>query len=220
MSAAAAAPAGEAAPKKGNKKLIIIVAAAVLLLAAIGGGAVFMMKKKAADEEAAAAGDGEEETTQVEKKKPKKEHKKDDKKVLPVFVPLEPFVVNLADREADRFAQIGLTLQVEDAHAGDEIKAYLPAIRNNILLLLAHKTATELMEADGKEKLARQILRVSALPMGIELEDEDAAAAEAEAEAAAANGPGKKKKKKAQHHYDSIEDSPIKSVQFSSFIIQ
>jgi flagellar FliL protein len=130
-------------------------------------------------------------------------------------VPLDPFVVNLADREADRFAQIGLTLQVEDAHNADEIKAYLPAIRNNILLLLAHKTSAELMQPDGKEKLARQLLRVAVQPMGIELEDEDEVAAD-EAPAVTA-GPAKKKKKR---HFDTIDDSPVKSVQFSSFIIQ
>lgn len=206
MSAAAAAPAGDAAPKKGKKKLIIIIVAVVLLLAIAGGGALFFMKKKQAEEEAAAEGDG---TAHVEKK-PKKEKKKEDKHALPVFVPLDPFVVNLADREVDRYAQIGITLQVEDAKVADEIKAYLPAIRNNILLLLAHKTAEELMTADGKEKLARQVLRQSVLPMGIELEDED----EVEAEPVE---PGKKRKKR---QYDSIDDSPVKAVQFASFIIQ
>jgi flagellar FliL protein len=40
-----------------------------------------------------------------------------------VFVPLEPFTVNLADREAERYAQIGMTLEIEDAKVGDQIKA-------------------------------------------------------------------------------------------------
>jgi flagellar FliL protein len=208
MSAAAAAPAAEAAPKKGKKKLIIIIVAVVLLLVVAGGAAVFMMKKKAADEAAAAAAeDGGEDTAHVEKKA-KKEHKKDDKHTAPTFVPLDPFVVNLADRDVDRFAQIGITLQVDDPHASEEIKAYLPAIRNNILLLLSRKTSQELAGAEGKEKLARQVLRAAVLPMGIELEDED------EAEAAPA---GTKKKGK---HRDTVDDAPIKAVQFSSFIIQ
>lgn len=211
MSAAAAAtPAAEAPPPKGKKKMIIIIAAVAVLLAG-GGGAFFMMKKKAADEAAAAEeGDG---TSHVEKK-PKKDLKKDDKHALPIFVPLDPFVVNLADRDVDRFAQIGITLQTEDAHAGDTIKAYLPAIRNNILLLLSRKTSQDLAGADGKERLAAQVLRVSVQPMGIELEDEDAAPAE-DAHAA----PVKKGKGKAKQ-FDSIDDSPIKAVQFSSFIIQ
>ncbi len=207
MSAAAAAPAAEAPAPKGKKKLIIIIAAVAVLLAG-GGGAFFMMKKKAADE-AAAAEEGDGTTAQVDKK-PKKEHKKDDKHAVPVFVPLDPFVVNLADRDVDRYAQIGITLQTEDAHAGDTIKAYLPAIRNNILLLLSRKTSQDLAGADGKERLATQVLRVAVQPMGIELEDEEEAAA-------AGATPGKKGKGK---HFDSIDDSPIKAVQFSSFIIQ
>jgi flagellar FliL protein len=91
-----------------------------------------------------------------------------------VFVALDPFVVNLTDRDTDRYAQIGITLQVEDEKASEEIKAYLPAIRNNILLLLSHKSSEELMAEGGKEKLAEQILREAVLPMGIELEDPDA----------------------------------------------
>jgi flagellar FliL protein len=209
MSAAAAAPAGDA-PKKGKKKLILIIAA-VVLLAVIGGGAALVMKKNHDAEAAAAADEGEDTGSHHEKKPAKKDKKKDDKHALPVFVPLDPFVVNLADRETDRFAQIGLTLEVEDAHVADEIKAYLPAIRNNVLLLLGHKTATELMTPDGKEVLARQLRRVAVQPMGIELEDEDAVEEEAPVE------KGKKKKKK---RFDSLDDSPVKSVQFSSFIIQ
>lgn len=213
MSAAAAAPAGDAPPKKGKKKLIIIIVAAVVLLAALGGGAFFLMKKKA-DEHAEGEEGGEAATSHAEKK-PKKEKKKADPHALPVFVPLDPFVVNLADRETDRFAQIGITLQVDDAKAGDEIKAYLPAIRNNILLLLSHKTSQELLQVEGKEKLARQVLREAVRPMGFDLEDEDEAEAE---EAAAAAAGGKKKKKK--RSYDDPDDAPVKAVQFSSFIIQ
>lgn len=210
--AAAAAPAAEAPPAKGKKKLIIIIAAVAVLLLVVGGGAFYMMKKKAADEAAAAAAEDGDGTTQVEKK-PKKEHKKDDKHAVPVFVPLDPFVVNLADRDVDRFAQVGITLETEDAHAGDTIKAYLPAIRNNILLLLSRKTSQDLAGAEGKERLAKQVLRVAVAPMGVELEDDEAPAEEAQA------APAKKGKGKAKH-FDSIDDSPIKSVQFSSFIIQ
>ncbi len=201
--AAAATDAAEIAPKKGKKKLIIILAAVVALLLVAGGGAAFYLKHKAA----AAAAEAEDEDADVADGKPAaKERKKDEKRVPPVFVPLDPFVVNLADREADRFAQVGITLEVADAHVGDEIKAYMPAIRNNILLLLAHKTSAELMEPEGKEQLAVEVRREALRPMGFELPDEDEASA------------GKKKRKKARAA--DAEELPIKSVQFSSFIIQ
>ncbi|WP_374675332.1 flagellar basal body-associated protein FliL [Ideonella sp.] len=211
MSAAAAAPAAaDAAPKKGKKKLIIIVAAVVALLGIAGGGAAIFLKQKAAAEAAAAEDEGEEGDDAHAAPAKAAKAKKDDKHVPPVFVPLDPFVVNLADREADRFAQVGITLEVEDAKVGDEIKAYMPAIRNNILLLLAHKTSQELMEAEGKELLAKEVKREALRPMGYEYEVP-------EAEAEDEDAPKKKKRKKKAA---PAEDFPIKSVQFSSFIIQ
>jgi len=183
MSSAAAAPAAEAPPKKGPKKLIIIIAAAVILLSLLGGGALFYMKKKAAAAAAAEADGGDTGAS------PK--HKKDakhDASHPPAFLPLDPFIVNLADKEVDRFAQVGVTLEVADPHMADQLKAYMPAIRSNVLMVLSHKTSAELLTREGKEKLAREIQRESVRPMGIELDDE-------EEEEAAATTKKKKKKK-------------------------
>ncbi|MDL2339121.1 MAG: flagellar basal body-associated FliL family protein [Pseudomonadota bacterium] len=218
--ATAAAPAAEAAdvvvPKKGKKKLIIIIAAVLLVVLAGGGAAVFMMKKKAGEEAAALeAGDGEEAAPA------KAEHaKKDEHKGPPVFVPLDAFVVNLADRDTERYAQIGITLQVDDAHFADELKLYLPAVRNGILMVLAHKTSKELLERSGKEKLAAEIMREAVRPMGIVIAAEEETAAPehdaaADPDAEDTPKPKKKKKKKAP-----AEHNPVTSVNFSSFIIQ
>jgi flagellar FliL protein len=217
MSAApAAAPAEGDAPKKGPKKLVIIIAAVVLLLVLGGGGAVFMMKKKAAEAEAAAAaeddgGEGEHAKPAKEAKKP--EHGKGEHAGPPAFVPLDPFVVNLADRESERFAQIGITLQVDDAHLAEEMKAYMPAIRNAVLMILSHKSSEELLSTEGKVKLAEEIRRDAARAMGYEIEDpeeEDAAAADEE--------KPKKKKKKKKKKVESF--NPIVQVHYSNFIIQ
>ncbi|MFG6465563.1 flagellar basal body-associated FliL family protein [Roseateles sp. BYS87W] len=194
------APAAEAAPPKagGSKKLIIILAA-VLVLVLVGGGAAFMLLKKKPAEEG-------EEGAEVHEPAPKpKAHAKNDHP--PTFVPLDPFTVNLADKDVDRFAQIGVTLQVEDPKFADQIKAYMPAIRSNILMVLSHKTASELLTREGKEKLSREVMRESVRPMGIELDDED----EEDADAAKKK---KKKKKKAQ------VESPVTQVLFSNFIVQ
>ena len=208
-----AAPADDAevaAPKKGRKKLIIIIAA-VLAVVLIGGGVtVYMPNQKAAVAEAAAEADGEASDVHAAKGEPAKT---DDHKSPPVFVALDPFVVNLADRDADRFAQIGITLQVDDAHFADELKLYLPAVRNGILMVLAHKTSKELLERSGKEQLANEIMRESVRPMGIVIDIEEPAA-EHDAAADSEEKPKKKKKKKPAEH------NPILSVNFSSFIIQ
>ena len=209
MSAAAAAADAVPAKSGGKKKLVLMVAVAALVLGGGGVGAlVYMKKQKAAAEEAAAAAeDGDAEAA------PAKHEKKKEKGEKPVFIPMDPFVVNLADHDADRYAQIGITLEVPDEHVGEEIKTYLPAIRNNILLLLAHKSSADLAGGDGKELLAKQIRREALKAMGEDVEDDDAEAAPA---AEGASAPARKKKKKAA----AADTAPIRSVQFSSFIIQ
>jgi flagellar FliL protein len=208
MSAAAAAADAVPAKSGGKKKLVLMVAVAALVLGGGGVGALVYMKKQKAAAEAAAAEDGD-----ADAAAPARQHeKKRDKNEKPVFVPMDAFVVNLADHDADRYAQIGIVLEVPDEHAGEEIKTYLPAIRNNILLLLAHKSSADLAGGDGKALLARQIRSEALKAMGEEVDDDDAAAA-----ADGASAPGKKKKKKAAENEAA---APIRSVQFSSFIIQ
>jgi flagellar FliL protein len=195
---ATAPAANSAAPSGGSKKLIIILTA-VLLLVLVGGGlAVMLLKKKPVDDE-----DGDHVEAPVRTKATVKAGQP------PTFVPLDPFTVNLADKDVDRFAQVGVTLQVEDPKVADQVKAYMPAIRSNILMVLSHKTAVELLSREGKEKLARDIMRESVRPMGIELDDED------EDEAVAADAPRKKKKRRRAQ-----VESPVTQVLFSNFIVQ
>ena len=227
MSAVAAAPtaeAGAAVPaKRGKKKLIIMVAVALLVLLCAGAGAAIYFKKKAAHAAAAAdeAADGA-------------EHKaaRHDPKHPPTFLPLDPFVVNLADKQADRYAQIGITLELRDAKFGDELKLYMPAIRNGILMILAHKTSAELLQRSGKELLAAQVQLEAARTMGIEVAEpepvtETAAGKPAEKiiekadENAAAKGEDEDDKpKKAKQRKPAGEPNPIVHVHFSNFIIQ
>ena len=197
--AAATAPeATDAVPvaKGKKKKLIVIGAALAVLLAAGGGAAVFVMKKRAAAAAAATEEDGGEAKEAAEAKPVKA-----DLKHAPTFVPLDPFTVNLADREAERFAQVGVTLELTDAKAGDLLKAYMPAIRNNILLALGSKTAAQLIERDGKLRLAEEIRREALRPLGYELAP------------AVRTAPGKPAA-------EDDEPVPIRAVHFSNFIIQ
>lgn len=192
---AAAATADAPAPK-GKKKLLVIIIAAVVVLAIAGVGALLLLKKKShGDEEEADAGHAKPAVAKVR-----------DPKSPPVFAPLDPFTVNLADKEAERYAQIGITLELDAAPTADALKVFMPAVRNNILMLLAHKTSTELMERDGKEKLAKEVARETARGLGIEVEDE-----EDEEEASSSK---KKKKRRA------APELPIVAVYFSTFIIQ
>ena len=105
----AAAEAPES-PKGGGAKKLIIIIAAVLLLVLIGGGAAFFLLKK--NHAADAEGEGEDAhaaAPAVTKIDPKKAG-------TPVFLPLDPFTVNLADKDAERYAAgAGITLELDEA---------------------------------------------------------------------------------------------------------
>ncbi|HEY2978116.1 MAG TPA: flagellar basal body-associated FliL family protein, partial [Burkholderiaceae bacterium] len=222
---AAVADAAEAPTKKrlGKKKLLVIVAASALLLAVLGGGALWWMKKRAA---ALAA----EEDAEAAELSQKSDHK-DDKHGVPTFVPMDMFTVNLADREAERYAQIGITLELDDPKVADQLKAYLPAVRNNILMALAAKTSQDLLDREGKVKLAAEIRREAARGLGIEFPNDEAPAAKPAATASAAAGTASAAKtaapasaaasaanKKALKKPEVY--NPITRVHFSNFIIQ
>ena len=211
MSAAApTVDAGALAPvKKGKKKLIIIIAAVVLLLVVAGGAALFILKKKAHTEE------GAEDAPMAEAA----HGSKPDLKHPPTFLPLDPFVVNLSDKEVDRYAQVGITLEVEDAKFADAMKAFMPAIRNGILMILSHKTSRELLDRAGKEQLAGEILRESARTMGIEVE-EPAVADDKPAAKTEGDDDEKPKEKAKKRARKVVEPNPIKHVHFSNFIVQ
>ena len=220
MSAAAATAKAPAAPDaaataavpKGKKKLLIVAAAALVLLLLLGGGAWYVLHQRAAKAAAEAADDGDDVVAEAA-------DKSHGAKVAPTFMPLDPFVVNLADRDADRFAQIGVTLELSEPAAVDRMKAFMPAIRNGILLVLADKKSEELLAREGKEKLAAEILRESVRPLGIETK---APMPVAEAGGKAEKGdkedrPAKAKKAKVDA---SATPNPVQRVHFSSFIIQ
>ena len=166
MSAAAAERVNpEAAPavKRGKKKLIVIGVVVLIVLLLAGAGVVWWLKHRAHAAELAAelaAGDDEGGKAPTVAKI--------DVTKLPIFLPLDPFIVNLADRDVDRFAQIGITLELENAAFSEQIKGYMPAVRNAILMVLASKSSRDLIDRPGKEQLAEEIMREAVRPMGIE----------------------------------------------------
>jgi flagellar FliL protein len=181
-------------PKAKSKKMLIIIVGAALVLALGGGGAFFYISKQRA-----AAEEGEDGA-------PAKTAAKDAHKAPPAYLPLDNMVVNLADPGGERVAQVGITLELLDAKSAETVKAYLPTIRSGVLMLISQRTAEELLKPEGKEKLAKDILRESSLPFGggdEEHEDESAA-------------PKKTAKKKKVVH----PEYPVVGVLFSSFIVQ
>lgn len=163
--------AAPAAPKKGKGKLLIIIGVAtVLLLGGGGAGAYYMLGKKAHD--TAHAEDDEEEVADATAnehgseakgdakpgKPVKKSKRKKKKDHPPVFVELDMFTANLKDMESDRFIQVKLVAEVRDAPTGEMLKTMMPAVRNEVLLLLGSKEANDVATREGKERLAGEIV--------------------------------------------------------------
>lgn len=185
-------PADAAPPK--SKKLLLIVGVVLLVLALAGAGVLFFI-----NQQRAAADDGEQEAVvQAEVSGP------------PSYLPLDSMVVNLADPGGEKVAQIGITLVLVDSKAVEEVKQYLPTIRSGILLLVSQRTAEELLQLEGKEKLARDILREAARPFGGGDEGEKVGTA----------GETAAKKPKTTKRSGAREQMPVTGVLFSSFIVQ
>jgi len=140
----------EAPPPRKSKKLLIIVAATlVVILALAGAAAYFVMSKHSAE-------DGEDEEA-VAEQPAKNNKKKGGKEVVPVYVAMDAFTVNLVPESGEQFLQLVLSVEVADLPSGDRIKSYTPKIRNNVMMLLSGKKASELLTKEGKEQLASEI---------------------------------------------------------------
>ena len=75
----------------------------------------------------------------------------------PVFVTLDPFVVNLAPGEGERYLQTIIVLRLADAKFDPVLKQYLPEVQHRINLLLSSKLPSELVTPQGREQLAREL---------------------------------------------------------------
>jgi flagellar FliL protein len=142
--AAQAAPAADTKAAPAKKRRAMPVLAVLMLLCAAGAGSWHYLRMQQA--QAATS--------------PKAE-----KKAEPVFLPLEQFTVNLTTVSIDRFLQVGITLEMSGADAGERVKKYLPVVRSRILLLLASKTAEDLATPAGKHKLVEEVLREARAPL-------------------------------------------------------
>lgn len=130
-------PAENGAPpkKKSFLKWIII---GVVALAVIGGGVFGAMHFLGASKE-------------------KKKEQAAAKPAPSALWPMDPFIVNLADNQGDRYLKVTLELEVSDAACIPELNQIKAKLRDNILDLLTAKTYKDLMDIAGKQRLRDEI---------------------------------------------------------------
>jgi len=138
-------PAGKTQAK--SKKLLLIIIGSVLMLGIAGGAGWYFTK-----------GDNHND------KSAKKAAKLSEK---PIFVPLEPFTVNLQRENADQFLQIGISLKIFQAELEEQIKQNLPEIRSRLLVLLSGKRPSELTTSQGKKRLVNEIIAETEFVLGL-----------------------------------------------------
>lgn len=187
-------PSEAAAPAKKGKGLLLLIVVAVLMLLVGGGGAWFFLSHKKGEHTAEA---------------------KPVKKATPVFMTLEPFVVNLAG-DVQHYLQVGIDLRVADSSVPDQIKVHLPEIRNGVLLLLSSKKVEDLVSVEQKNQLRNEIREVVNQPLGISTPAPKAAGAEGIGEAHASDGTAAASHAAA----DAANQSGVLEVLLTSFVIQ
>ncbi len=159
---AGARPAAEAtptAPKKKftlpkvSRKALIIAGVALLVLACGGGAAAYLLS--ADDEPPPMQADTKGSDAKADDAKKQLKRRKD---ALPVFVELDMFTANLRDDDNDRYIQVKLVAEVRDTSSGETLKSMMPAVRNEVLLLLGSKLAADVATREGKQALANEIV--------------------------------------------------------------
>ncbi len=140
----------EAGPGK-KKSILIWIMGGVLVLALAGGGgfAAFKYFRKGT---AAKAG---ERSAEKDKEKEKKA-----KEAVHSTLNLDPFLVNLADKEEVRFVKATFRLGLEGEKEGEELgknTVFLSAARDAIISLLTSRTSDQILTPEGKDTLRKDI---------------------------------------------------------------
>jgi len=158
------AQAQGAAPKKSKVGLILIVLV-VLMAAAAGffGWQYFKNSKASASTQADASHEEEE---GAESAKPNHEKGKSSKSGHKeasdgATINFEPFLVNLADKDASRYLRATIRIVVANKEVAERItsgEVLASKIRDAILSILCTKISTEIVTSEGKEKLKKEIL--------------------------------------------------------------
>ena len=136
--------AKEEAPAKAGmgKKMLLLIIAGVLLLGGGGGAAWYFMggqeEKPAAHDEQAKAESGHEEPGPV--------------------MELEPFLLNLADREELRFLKVSIKLELDRPEEKTDYQHKIPGIRDALLVLLSSKESQLLRTVNGKRRVREEIM--------------------------------------------------------------
>ncbi|ACG57340.1 flagellar basal body-associated protein FliL [Hydrogenobaculum sp. Y04AAS1] len=122
----------------GKKKLIFILIPVILLLIGGGAGAYFFL---------------------IHKKRESTKQMVVASQKLGVMYNLGSFLVNLADKNANTYAKVSITLELSNEKVQQEVVKRLPIIKDAIINLLSSKTYDEIRTPEGKEELRLELIK-------------------------------------------------------------
>jgi len=151
--------------KRGRSPIMKVLFIVILAVASSAAGGVvsfyLISKSMSANAQAPKA----EDTADTPEAKEKAKEKAEEEKIAQMLeksavLPLEPFVVNLADIDAPRYLRIKINLMLDDKARIKELvenQVLQLKVRDVILQSLTSKTSKELINDEGKNKLRHEI---------------------------------------------------------------
>lgn len=145
--------ASKGEPKKGKKKLLLLV---LLVIAVGGGGAVWYFKfHKAPPQE---AGEKTAHAGEEAKSSGHGEHAEEGKGApKTLFYSLDPFILNLADIDSNRYLKISVSLEFDKPGSLADAGQRVPQIRDSMILLMSSLTYGDIHSVAGKITLQSEI---------------------------------------------------------------
>jgi flagellar FliL protein len=141
-------PAVPPAPKQGRLKKILILTLLTVFLG-VGGGLAYLLLS----DDPAPMGTASQAAPAPSSQK--------------AIMSLDPFLVNLADRENRRYLKLKMDLEVTQEKSIKELEKSLPPIRDAMISLLSSKGYAEICTVEGKRQLKQEILqKMAAIPGG------------------------------------------------------
>ena len=117
------------------------------LMLGLGGGLIMMWSKMSALDTQIKAQTSEEPEKQAVLEEP-----------LGIVVPLETFIVNLADKGGTRYLRLTIGLELGSKELQKEINKRLPQVRDSILMILPTKRFSDISTAEGKIALRDEMM--------------------------------------------------------------
>lgn len=146
----------QAAPAKKKSRKLILIFLLLALLAGCGGG-VYYWRVRAALRERVAKEAADRKETPGDQSGKSGNAAGGDAEVTQV-IELQPFIVNLADKNESRYLRMTISLGIGDVGEAKVDPLFTTKIRNAILAAISTRTSDQILTVEGKAALRKEML--------------------------------------------------------------